>query len=285
MLPFRKILFPIDYSEPCQALVPYVQEMVRHFSANLTLVHAYAPEFTRWDLAFADPEFPEKVRLLEEQHLQEFASQNFPGQHVEAIAELGEPGSIIHKVVQHQGTDLVMLATHGRGPVRRLLLGSVTAKVLHDIGAAVWTGVGSVFAGHTPSLPYKSVLCALDDSEEAPGVLKAAAAFASGYKARLSIVHAVQTPPRANKVDFSPYLKDLMAGADFRLRELKGELGVDAPHVVVDAAISDGIRQEAARRKADLIITGRGHAQAAFNTIWSQLYPIVRQSPCPVLSI
>src|ERR1700690_422198 len=156
MLPFQRILFPIDYSEPCQAVVPYVQEMVRHFSADLTLVHGYAPEFARWDLALADPGFPEKVRLLEEQRLREFAGENFPGRHVESIAELGEPGSIIHKVVQHQGTDLVMLATHGRGPVRRCLPGSVAGKGLHDIGAAVWTGVGAVFAGHTPSLPYKS---------------------------------------------------------------------------------------------------------------------------------
>ena len=285
MLPFRRILFPIDYSEPCQAVVPYVQDMMRHFSADLTLVHAYAPEFARWELALADPEFPEKVRLLEEQRLREFAVENFPGRHVESIAELGEPGSVIHKVVQHQGTDLVMLATHGRGPVRRFLLGSVAAKVLHDIGAAVWTGVGSVFADHTPSLPYKSVLCALDDGEEAQGVLKATAAFASGYKAGLSIVHVVETPPMTYKVDFSPYKKDLMSAADFRLRELKGESRIDAPHAVVDAGIPDGIRQEAARKNADLIITGRGHAQAPFNAMRSCLYPIVRQSPCPVLSI
>lgn len=41
------------------------------------------------------------------------------------------------------------------------LFGSVAAKVLHDVGAAVWTGTGSVFGGHTPRIPYISVLCAL----------------------------------------------------------------------------------------------------------------------------
>jgi nucleotide-binding universal stress UspA family protein len=259
--------------------------MLRHFSADLTLVHAYAPEFARSDIIFTDPEWPEKVRCLEEQHLREFASETFPGQHVECIAELGEPGSIIHKLAQHQGTDLVMLATHGRGPIRRFLLGSVAAKVLHDLGAAVWTGTGSVFAGHTPAIPYKSVLCAVDDSEETPAVLKAAAAFASGYQARLSLVRIVEMPAETLEIDLSPYKKELMAGADFKLRELKGELGIDAPHAVIDARVPDGIRQEAARTNADLIITGRGHAQAAFHTIWSRLYPIIRQSPCPVLSI
>ena len=43
MLPFRKILFPVDYSAPCQALIPYVSEMASRFSAELTVAHAYAP--------------------------------------------------------------------------------------------------------------------------------------------------------------------------------------------------------------------------------------------------
>ncbi len=290
MLPFRKILFPVDYSEPCRAIVPYVKEMVRHFSAELTLVHAYGPEaLALSELAITDPRLPEEARELEEQRLHQFAQETFPGHHVESIAKLGEPGSIVHQVVQHQGADLVMLATHGLGPVRRFLLGSVAAKVLHDVSAAVWTGTGSIFSEHTPKIPYRSILCALDqgdtEDEEAAAVLKAAAAFARGYNACLSLVHVVETPPPTVEVDFSPYLKELMAHADFKVRELKGALGIDAPHSIIDARIPDGIRQEALRRNADLIVTGRGHAQETFNIISSRLYPIVRQSPCPVLSV
>jgi len=290
MLPFRKILFPVDYSEPCRAVVPYVKEMVRHFSAELTLVHAYGPEaLALSELAITDPRLPEEARELEEQRLHQFARDTFPGHHVESIAKLGEPGSIVHQVVQHQGADLVMLATHGLGPVRRFLLGSVAAKVLHDVSAAVWTGTGSIFSEHTPKIPYRSILCALDqgdtEDEEAAAVLKAAAAFARGYNACLSLVHVVETPPPTVEVDFSPYLKELMAHADFKVRELKGALGIDAPHSIIDARIPDGIRREALRRNADLIVTGRGHAQETFNIISSRLYPIVRQSPCPVLSV
>jgi len=290
LAPFRKILFPIDYSEPCQAAAPYVKEMLRHFSADLALVHSYGPEaLAGSELALADPELPAQVRILVEQRVREFALETFPGEHVETIAELGEPGGVIHKVVQHQGTDVVMLATHGRGPIRRLLQGSVAAKVLHDVSAAVWTATGSVFAGHKPGIPYTSVLCALNlgkgDEEEAEAVLKADAAFAGGYKARLSLVHVVETPRPNLAVDFSPYKKDLMDTADFRLRELKGKLGIDAPHAVIDAEVPEGVRQEAVRRNADLIITGRGLAQATFHALWSRLYPIVRESPCPVLSI
>lgn len=286
MLPFRKILFPVDYSPPCQAIVPYVNEMVRHFSAELTLVHAYGAEaFAHSDLALADPDLPKEAQAYEEQRLQEFAAESFPGEHVEVFAGFCEAGSAVLKVVQSQGTDLVMLATHGRGPVRRFLLGSIAAKVLHDISAAVWTGVGSTFTDHSPRVPYKSVLCAVDDTDEAEVVLKAAAAFARAYQAQLLLVHVVEIPAATLEFDFGPYSKELRDAADVRLRELKGQLGINAPHAVIEATIADGIRQEAVRREADLMITGRGRGQAGFSRIWSHLYPIVRESPCPVLSI
>jgi len=66
---------------------------------------------------------------------------------------------------------------------------------------------------------------------------------------------------------------------------LKGRLKLDVPHAVIDARIPEGIHQEAVRRKADLIVTGRGHASMTFSKVWSKLYPLIRQSPCPVMSI
>jgi len=286
MLPFRRILFPVDYSESCQAIVPYVKDMTQHFSCQLSLVHAYGlGALARSELAVTDPAFPEKLRDMEHGQLRDFATAMFPGQHVESIAELGEPGSVVDNFVQHQGADLVMLATHGLGPVRRLLLGSVAAKILHDVSAAVWTGVGSVFTGHTPAIPYKSILCALDETEEANVVLKAAAALASSYQAQLSLVHVLEMPPIDVEIDLSACKKHMMEAAEVRLRDLKGQLDVAAPHRVVDAAVADGVRQEAVRANADLIVTGRGRTQATFNRMFSQLYSIVRQSPCPVLSI
>jgi hypothetical protein len=64
MLPFRKILFPVDYSEPCKAIVPYVAEMQNHFSAELSLLHAYGAEALAFsNLPLSDPELPEDTRL------------------------------------------------------------------------------------------------------------------------------------------------------------------------------------------------------------------------------
>ena len=123
MFPFRKIVFPVDYSEPCRAIVPYVEEMSRRFSADLTLVHAYGPEaLARSPRPIADPELPEEARVLEQERLRQFAEENFPEHRTDSIAELGEPGCVLNAIVQRDGADVVMLATHGRGPVRRFLL-------------------------------------------------------------------------------------------------------------------------------------------------------------------
>jgi nucleotide-binding universal stress UspA family protein len=295
MLPFKKILFPVDYSPASTAMVPYVADMASHFSAELTVMHAYAlrPVFVNHDLEGSmvytdlayDPQALEEARHIEEQRLRDFAAQMFPGCRAESIAEEGDAGTVIHRILQHQGADLVMLPTRGSGPLRRLLLGSVTAKVLHDVSAAVWTGIGSAIEGHAPTVPYKSIICALDETREAEAVLRAAAALAKSYRANLALVHVLEMPPATPEIDFTPYRKDLIDAAHARMRDLKSRLNLDAPDIVIDAAVADGIHEEIVRRKADLVVVGRGHDQGIISRVWSRLYSIVRDSPCPVLSI
>lgn len=287
MLPFRKILFPVDYSPPCQAIVPAVQEMVSRFSAELTVCHAYAPldAIIHSELLFSDPELQAKTQASEKERVRKFALKNFPGQEFDAIAELGEPGDVIDRLAEQQRADLVMLATRGHGPVRRLLLGSITAKVLHDISAAVWTSVGAASPDHPANIPYRSIVCALDDSVEAEAVLRAAASLAAAYSAHLWIVHVVPTPPEYPDLDLREHTAKLTEQAQLKLRELKATLGIDAPHTVIDALLGEGIQHEVIRRNADLLITGRGHSSGTFSRLWSHLYSIIRDSPCPVLSV
>jgi len=296
MLPFRKILFPTDYSEGCQAVVPFVTELTRHFAADLTLIHAYAlrPAFLVrspdgalvYDETVAmEPGWPNEMRALEEKRLRTYATATFPGQYLESAAQEGEPGTVIHRFIQHQGADLVMIPTRGLGPIRRLLLGSVTAKVLHDASVPVWTSVGHPLAGHQPQASYKSIVCALDNCDEASAILTAAAFLACSYNARLSLVRVVETLSTACEVDLGPYRKKVLDSAEIWLRELKASQGIDAPHSVIEATTADGVREEVVRRKADLLVVGRGHSQGALASLWSSLYQIVCESPCPVLSI
>jgi nucleotide-binding universal stress UspA family protein len=166
-----------------------------------------------------------------------------------------------------------------------MLIGSVTAKVLHDVSAAVWTVIEPVLGARQPMLPCKAIVCAVDDSDESEAVLRAAAFLADSFHASLYLVRGVATPPQAAEVDFSALRLELLNAAESSLRELKSKLGIDAPQIVTDQSIIDSVHEEAIQRKAGLVVVGRGRAQAHFGRFWSLLYPIVREAPCPVLSV
>jgi nucleotide-binding universal stress UspA family protein len=286
MLPFRTILFPVDYTAPCRAMVPYVRDMTTHFSAQLTLLHAYGHGEAAYDEAgLFDPHWPERVRAYEKKRIEDFAHAEFPGIHADALVHQGEAAAEIHRLVEHQGADLVMLPTHGAGPLRRMLIGSVAAKVLHDVSAAVWTVVEPVLAARQPLLPCKAIVCAVPDSDEAEAVLRAAAFLSHSFDAPLFLIRTIPTPPLAAEVDFSALRLELLSDAESKLRDLKEKVGVDVPQIVTDRSIIEEVHEEVLKRKAGLVVVGRGLAQANFSRWWSLLYPIVREAPCPVLSI
>lgn len=284
MLPFRKIIFPVDYSDACRAIVPYVKNAVQHFSAQLTLIHAYGPEGLSFvDLPLASPDLPQQVREFEQLRLRDFAQEVFPGIETDCFAELGEAGTVVEGIFKRQGGDLIMLPTHGRGPVRRLMLGSVTTKILHDASCAVWTATSTASAAHKPD--YKSIVCAVDETPEALSVIKAGAALAHSYNAKLAVVNVLGLPPMSMEIDYAAIRNDLMLGAQQKLRETMASIKVVAPHAVIEGNIANALHDWANSHSADLLITGRGHAQDGLGRIWSNLYSIVRESPCPVVSI
>lgn len=280
MIPFRKILIPTDYSPACEVILPYVKEMAGRFSCELSLVHAY--EDKSLGGAYRALVDPTELRVFENHRLRAYASKIWPIQHIECFASPGEPGTVIDRIIAQQGIDLVMLPTHGRGPIRRLLVGSVATKILHDASAAVWTATCPLAQS---SLPYRSILCALDETAEAEAVLRAATWLAEEYEAALSIIHVITLPPASIEMDYATYEREMLASQNARMLDLKTRVGVKAPHRVAGGPVAGTIREEAVRQNSDLIVIGRGLAQGGLERIWSSLYEIVREAPCAVLSI
>ena len=112
--------------------------------------------------------------------------------------------------------------------------------------------------------------------------LKAACLFAKTYDASLCLLH-VQVPTD---------VQDRQSLAQSVMRSFHGlcgvvgiEPGIDVRVRVLDGEISQGICQTALEEHADLVIVGRGHARESLVQVWSHLYTIIRESPCPVLSV
>lgn len=284
MIPFRKIIFPVDYSDAGQSMVPFVRSTVERYAAELTLVHSYGPEGLSFiDLPIASPDLPKQVHEFESIRIAEYAEKHFQGYRAESFAMLGEPGSVIQNIIEREGCDLVMLPTHGRGPVRRLMLGSVTMKVLHDASCAVWTATLPALANSTPD--YRNIVCAVGDNEESKSVMLAGSSIAKTYGARLAVVHVLDLPPMSMEVDYAAIRKELVQGGQSRLREMVAEMKIDAAYEVLEGSVSGSLREWLSGRETDLLVTGRGHAQEGLSRVWSNLYTIVREAPCPVLSI
>ena len=86
MLPFRTILFPVDYSASCRAMAPYVRDMTSSLLRSID--SAYMP----MDMAHRrirgaglfDPNWPERVNAYEKKRIEEFAHAEFPGSRADA---------------------------------------------------------------------------------------------------------------------------------------------------------------------------------------------------------
>jgi len=100
---------------------------------------------------------------------------------VDTFVELGDAGSDFIGMFNIRVQTSSCWRPNGRGPIRRLLLGSVAAKALHDISPAVWTATAEILTGRTSQAVYRSILCPLDESDEAKVVLQTAAAFAAWF--------------------------------------------------------------------------------------------------------
>jgi nucleotide-binding universal stress UspA family protein len=290
MIPFRRILFPVDFSEPCRRIAPYARAVSAHFNAELTLVHAFElPPYYSGEMGvgapLTQPISADDVRAALEKRIDYFAADLFSGKDLRTVVREGNAALVIQEMVQREGFDLVMMPTRGHGAFRRALLGSVTAKVLHDVSCAVWTSAHADDEEHQPELEPESILCAVDVDEEAVAVLKAAEVLAKSYGATLTVMHSVLIPADVYDLELGARGQELMERARLRLAQLRQEIAPSAEVIVAKGPVAKQVQKEALAMKADLVVTGRGHAQSALPAIRSGLPAIIRESACPVLSI
>jgi nucleotide-binding universal stress UspA family protein len=281
MQTFSHILFPIDFSKRSAAALPIVISWAQRFRARVTLLHTVQIPLT----AYGGPD-PYPV-IIDTQALEAAARKRldqveFPG--AERLVQIGDPAFEIVDYARNNGVDLIMMPTHGYGAFRSLLLGSVAAKVLHDARCAVWTSVHTEdFAGRTA---IGSILCALETGPGAVELVRAASELAQSCQAKLRLAHAVVV----DEVRPEKYLEaDLTAALVKMSREeiadIQQHAGTSLEVSVEAGAVSRVVRDAVKEFDADLVVSGRGKLHATFGRLRSNGYAIIRDSPCPVLSV
>jgi len=291
MFPIKKVLLPVEFSERCFGAARYLAHpLARHFGSEITILHVMSPyyDFGTAELASPSPkDFIAHKQAQANQDLNAFLSKELGAERVKRILLEGDPARKIVEYAHAENSDLILMPTHGYGPFRRLLLGSVTSKVLHDADCPVLTAAHTENMAPDKSISLKHVLCAIDLGAHSAQALDWASRFASEFGAKLTLVHVITSlDPRTQEYYFAPewrsYVTD-RARAD--VQHLQANVGTHAEVDLEMGEVAKSVCFVAGDRKADLLVIGRGLAAGVLGRFRTNAYAIIRESPCPVVSV
>jgi nucleotide-binding universal stress UspA family protein len=272
-----RILLPVDFSERSVGAAHYAGSLACHFRCELVLLHVLVPpqyEFGAVDIAGSM--LAELCRDRVQQansEMGEFLAAELAGLNVRRVVLEGDPSSSIVNFAHNEHCDLIVMPTHGYGPFRRFILGSVTAKVLHDADCPVWTGVHLEDARAALSIPIGNILCAVDLGPQSGKTIAWAGHMAREFGARLTLLHALPCGP------------DIRLAAGEELRMLQAAAGVETDSLLEAGEPSQVICDATSRLRSDVLVIGRGSAAGVYGRLRTNAYALIRQSPCPVVSV
>lgn len=281
----RHILFPLDFSAAGTAAIPCVRALANLLHARVSLLSVVPPAWISPPGIVGPPAVPDPTDV--QASLRELLDQT-PMEGLESpparVTALGDPAEKIAEFTRDNGVDLVMMPTHGHGLFRRLLLGSVTSKVLHDVNCPVWTAAHAE-KQHTHNAPRK-ILCTLDASEKSLAIARWAAEFCGQVGASLQFLHVVRPISDWLALESEQELQEqLREQSRNRLAGMLKAGGLDFPLRIAVGEIVTTITEQAHEEGADLIILGRGAIHETLGLLRTHVHAIIQRSPCPVLSV
>ena len=287
-----RILVPVEFSPRCRGAVQYAEALSCHFHCEIVLLHVVIPPLANFSSfeAMAYTSAGDLAREIAEQRsvdLAAFPCSAPPDAGVRRVVLEGDPTQTIVEFASAEKCDLIVMPTHGYGPFRRFLLGSVTAKVLHDAICPVWTGPHMERAPDYATVHFRNIVCALDIGLHSRQVLCWAAGFAREFGAQLSIVHAIpSSSTRLGGFYFDPdWRTQLTRTALERIGFFRQEMEIEAS-VAIEAGEPPVVVATAAEAmRADLLVIGRGSTPRAHGHLPTNAYAIVRGAACPVVTV
>ena len=285
MTMIQNILFPVDFSPACVAMAPFVRKAASIFSAEVTLlrvVDTFSSGFELYVRPLRDVEQDHEQVALEK--LDSFLESEFPASETTRLVVDGDAATRIAEVARERRFDLIVMPTHAGG-FRRMLLGSTTAKVLNDADCPVLTTEHAETISPRP-LDHREWVCAIGLQPDSERVLRFASRAAEAVHANLSLIHAIQPaePGVAIQFDLEGRVQSAeRRAARRRIEELQKTVGSHAPLMITVGPMKDAVTGTAARLRADLLMIGRSPDVGV--RLRDLTYAVVRDAPCPVLSV
>jgi nucleotide-binding universal stress UspA family protein len=144
MITLKRILIPTDFSEPSAVAVKYGLALSEAFGASVQILHVLEDPFIHgWAGEGYMPDLASFRQTLREQANSQLEKTLSPADrakyHAQVVTKFGAPFLEIVRFAKEQEVDLIVMGTHGRGPVAHMLMGSVAEKVVRKAPCPVLT--------------------------------------------------------------------------------------------------------------------------------------------------
>jgi nucleotide-binding universal stress UspA family protein len=278
---FDNILFATDFSRQSNAALPFALSIAHKYGSKIFAAHVLSPPPLG--------NFPAiEVQALAAQALREAhdyvneIQRRLGGIPHEALLKKGDIWDELSAIAKEKNINLIVLGTHGRAGVSKLLIGSVAERIFRQSNCPVLT-VGPNVSGEPGSIAdVHTILCPIDFTAESLAAFPYAVSLAQENQARLYLMNVVPTPV----LDYEEV--SLMA----RLKALvppEAKLWCEPKAFVESGEAGDRILEQAEELGIDLIVLGIRPVSTLAGTRThlgtATAYKVMSRAICPVLSV
>ena len=283
------ILCPVDFSDVSAKAYRYAQSIACHYHAKLILQNVVEV----WQYPSGDfvksPQYYDDFRYAlisnAQGELQRFMDL-CGGVEPECLVEAGTAADAILYLARDRNINLVVMGTHGRRGFDRLMLGSVTERVLRYSPCPVLAIPQKEPAGNSMTadpIRVQRILCCVDFSTSSQPTVDHALSVAEAYGAELTVLHVMENLPESTNVAI-----ETDAVVD-KIQKMLAASTLPSTRVHTEVRLGRAYREIlnfAAQSQTDLIVTGmRGRNSLDLAVFGSTTYRVIQLYPGPVLTI
>jgi nucleotide-binding universal stress UspA family protein len=285
-LKLKNILYLTDFSRSAEFAFGAAQGLARKCNANLTVAHVLEPS----EYQFVPQQGVVEMRVgVEDSARRELSQlekriQDIPH---ELVLGKGEVWSALTDLVKRNNADLLVMGTHGRTGLRRLLMGSVAERVFRQAQCPVMTVGPRAASKEGRELKIKRLLFATDFGAESKAALAYALSVAEEFQAQLTMVHVERVP--LEPLDSPAVLVTQGEKALAAMLPQDVKTWCKPEYMVRFGDPAKQILKVAEEIPADLIVLGAKatelHPAIATHVIMATAHKVVCDAECPVLTV
>lgn len=281
----HNVLIATDFSHQSASALSYGLNFAHRYSAHSEIVYVLPTD----EYALAGPEALTAAKDAARRDLLELKSML---RHCHALEEdvdyrvsmlEGAAADCLLERAREKRVDLIVVGTHGRGGVGKIILGSVAEKIFRHSRVPVLT-IGPHICRSAGIGAAHRILAPCDLTPRPHPAIQFACALAKEHNSQLTVLHVIETPNEGMTLD----PERVSQGIKEELAKNAGHHtdGVDVHYRIESGKIASTILATATELNADLIVLGvRPSSGLLDRFMWPIAYELVREAACPVLTI